>query len=200
MVCYSAVIKKKKEFRMRTRTFGLALITATLLYTGCASKQEQAPQTYNWQQELEGAPSWVTDPESSNGLSAVASAKITGAGIHFAEVESTSLAKDKMARQIETKISNMTKNFTQTTGSEQAKVDKVVTDVSRQLSKQVLYNTKVQKRWISKSGTMWVLVSADAEQVKGSIKSSFNDANAKHQQTLAKETLVELEDQITKNF
>ena len=183
------------------RIAGLAVIVATLILgTGCASKQEVVPQAYNWQQEIEGAPEWVTS-STTEGLSVIASAKITNAGLHFAEVEATSLAKDKIARQLESKIHNMTKNFTQTTGAgEQAKVDKVVTDVSRQLSKQVLYNVKVQKRWISKTGTMWVLVSGDSEQLKSSVKSSFSDANAKHQQVLAKETLQELDTEIEKKF
>jgi hypothetical protein len=181
-----------------------ALVVAGM--SGCASKKEDivakdAPSKYAL--EFEGAPEWVTSPSAEGGLSSVGSAKIGPAGVQFAETEATGIARDGMARQITTNVSNMLKNFTQQTGvGNTAVVDKVVSDVSKQLAQQDLSGSRLAKKWISKTGTMWVLVvmsdNKTAEKVKETVKTSYKNDEALWQQFQAKKAQDELDASLSK--
>ena len=108
-----------------------------------------------------------------------------------------------MARQIETKVSNMLKNFTQQTGvGNSAVVDKVTADVSKQLARQDLSGSRVINKWISKTGTMWVLLEVNKEdlqsKVSSSVKSSFKNDEALWQQFQAKKAQDELDASLEK--
>lgn len=180
----------------------LTVAVIATIFTGCSTKSEfasVAPSQYAL--EFEGAPLWVTDNANINQV--VGSAKIGPAGVQFAETEATGIARDSMARQIETKVSNMLKNFTQQTGvGSSAVVDKVTADVSKQLSQQDLVGSKVVKKWISKTGTMWVLLEVNKDSIQAkldnSVKSSFKNDDALWQQFQAKKAQDELDASLTK--
>lgn len=189
---------------MKANILWISLTAAALLMSGCG--QQPVPNSNlgnsnNAQVNLEfdGAPAWVLDPTVEGALSSVGSAKIGPAGISFAITEATGNARDDLARQIKVNVSNMLKNFTQQTGvGDQAVVDKVVTNVSKQLAKQDLSGSKVTKKWVSKTGTLWVLVVVQdpakvAQQVKETVKTSYQNDQALWQQFQAQKAQDELD-------
>ena len=107
-----------------------------------------------------------------------------------------------MARQIQVKVATMVKNFTQQTGVGDAQtVDKVVSSVSKQVTQQELVGVQRKDMWISPSGELWVLMSMSDQSVsavKNTVKSSFNNDNALHQQLQAKQAQDELDKEIEK--
>ena len=192
---------------MNSKLALMSLTAATvLLMSGCAPKTEsvvaQAPSQIA--SEFDGAPAWVLEAGIEGAISAVGSAKIGGAGMSFAKTEATGNGRDDLARQIQVNVSNMLKNFTQTTGvGDQQTVDKVVANVSKQLAKQDLSGSKVSKQWISKSGTLYVLVvmqdpSKVTAAVKETVKTSFKNDQALWQQFQAKKAQDELDASLDK--
>lgn len=176
---------------------------AALLITGCSSKNEAvqvAPaQVKN---ELADAPKWVINPSDDKGISAAGSAKIGKAGMQFAITEAEANARDAMARQMQVKVANMVKNFTQQTGVGDAQtVDKVVSSVSKQVTQQELVGTQRKDMWVSPSGELWVLMNMSEQSIlaiKNAVKSSFNNDDALHQQVLAKRAQDELDKELEK--
>lgn len=165
------------------------------------SAQEVSP-------EFDGAPAWVLMPEVEGGLAAAGSAKMGAAGPSFAKTEATANARDELARQLNVKVKNMVTNFTQTTGVGDAQtVDKVVKNVSKQVASVDLSGSKVSKVWLSKTNTMWVLVTLDPnglEALKTSMaeaaKTSYKNDQALYQQFLNKKGQEELDSEIEKTF
>jgi len=184
--------------------FALSITTAVILgLTGCSSKGEalsQAPKEI--QNEFTNAPKWVLTQENEKGINAAGSAKIGNAGTQFAITEAEANARDQMARQMQIKVGNMIKNFTQQTGvGDVQSVDKVVESVSKQVSKQELIGTQRKDIWISPSGELWVLMSMSEQSmsaVKNAIKSSFQNDEVLHQLVLAKQAQDELDKELDK--
>lgn len=188
-----------------TKNSILALLTASSImmgFTGCSNKEQIAQAPKEIKNEFSNAPKWVLTQENEKGISASGSAKIGNAGSQFAITEAEAVARDNMARQLQVKVGNMVKNFTQQTGVGDAQtVDKVVTIVSKQVSKQELIGTQRKDMWISPSGELWVLMIMSEQSVmavKNAIKSSFKNDDALHQQVLAKEAQDELDKELEK--
>lgn len=179
-----------------------------LMMSGCANKGDaivakDAPAQYSM--EFDAAPDWVQNPVATNGmLCSLGSAKVGPAGMGFAVNEATANGRDDLARQIKVNVSNMMKNFTQQTGVDDAAVvDKVVADVSKQLTQQELVGSKQTQKWVSKTGTVWVLVTMQdtsklSTTIKDTIKSSFKNDEALWQQFQAKKAQDELDASLAK--
>lgn len=190
------------------------MLKASLIYSvivavavgivGCSSKVDsisQAPKEII--NELADAPKWVlATQENEKGINAAGSAKIGKAGTQFAITEAEANARDQMARQMQVKVANMVKNFTQQTGvGDGQTVDKVVSSVSKQVTQQELIGTQRKDMWISPSGELWVLMSMSEQSVsavKNAVKSSFKNDEALHQQVLAKQAQDELDKELEK--
>ena len=184
---------------MRLKKLFFSIATFSLLYNF-------SPSIANpWANEFQNAPQWVLSPYVEGKLSAVGSAKIGPAGVSFAMTEALANARDELARQIQIKVKNMFKNFTQVVGiGEEQTVDKVAVNVSKQVAYQVLSNSKQVRNWISPNGNVYVLVVIDKDVVKDSVKQSTIE-NAKKdkelwQKFLAKKAHEELEKEIEKEF
>lgn len=172
-------------------------------FTACSSKNAttaEAPKAI--QNEFSNAPKWVLSQENEKGINASGSAKIGKAGMQFAITEAEANARDQMARQMQLKVANMVKNFTQQTGvGDGQTVDKVVSSVSRQVTQQELIGTQRKDMWISPSGELWVLMSMSETNVlaiKNAVKSSFKNDDALHQQLQAKQAQDELDKELEK--
>lgn len=192
---------------MKSNVLWISAVVAGLLLTGCSQKTESTISKDAPSQivsEFADAPAWVSEAGIEGAISAVGSAKIGSAGMNFAKTEATGNGRDDLARQIQVNVSNMLKNFTQTTGvGDQQTVDKVVANVSKQLAKQDLSGSKVSKQWISKSGTLYVLVvmqdpSKVTAAVKDAVKTSFKNDQALWQQFQAKKAQDELDASLDK--
>lgn len=179
------------------------VITALLAVAGCSSKNT-AVSAAQYNKCYKDAPSWVLMGGAEGGLSAVGSAQIGNAGLSFARTEAMANGRDEIARILQLKVSNMVKNFTQTTGIGDAQtVDKVSANVSRQLANQTLTGSKAKQTWISSEcNELFILVVADApameEDIKAQITSSYRNEQALWQQIQAKNALKEMDEQIEK--
>lgn len=184
--------------------FVFSLTTAVMIgFTGCSSKVESISQaSKEIKNELSDAPKWVLTQENEKGINTAGSAKIGKAGMQFAITEAEANARDQMARQMQVKVANMVKNFTQQTGvGDGQTVDKVVSSVSKQVTQQELIGTQRKDMWISPSGELWVLMSMSEQSVsavKNAVKSSFKNDDALYQQVLAKQAQDELDTELEK--
>jgi len=157
--------------------------------------------------EFENAPKWVLDGGGAmeGGMAAVGSAQIGKAGMNFARTEALANGRDELARQLSVKVKNMVKNFTQTTGiGDDETVDRVSSQVSKQVTNQTLNGSRQKDSWISPSSTYYVLVAVDPailqESLKNSIQTSFKNEQALWQQFQAKKAYDELDNEIKKEF
>ena len=141
----------------------LVLVITSLVIAGCSSKNKTVSAA-QFNKCYKDAPSWVIMGGAEGGLSAVGSAQIGNAGLSFARTEALANGRDEIARMLQLKVSNMVKNFTQTTGIGDAQtVDKVSSNVSRQLANQTLTGSKAKQTWISSEcNELFILVVADA--------------------------------------
>jgi hypothetical protein len=179
-------------------------VIGTLLFTGCTQNSVQTPEQVYVDPELQGAPSWVLMPFVEGTVSEVGSAKRNAASdIGFQRNEAMADARDNLARQIETKVSNMFKSYKSSTGSAaDGTFDASVESVSKQIASQTLQGTVVKGTWISKTGSMYVLVAIDTDAVANmmekSVKTSFKNDKALYQKFLASKAQGELEAELEK--
>ncbi len=125
--------------------------------------------------------------------------------MNFARTEALSNGRSELARQISTRVKDMVKNFTQTTGvGDDETVDKVSAQVSKLVTNQMLSGTKQKDSWISPSSTYYALMVIDPLALKSSVKdsvmTSYKNDKALWQQFQAKKAYEELEKEIEKEF
>ena len=106
---------------------------------------------------LEGAPAWVIE---SNGdlLSATGSAKVKNNNLNFATTQASAAARVELAGQIATRVESKYKELA-TSGEDS--VNQEAVQAIRNSVDQVLAGSKVVNKWISKDGTLWVLVKVE---------------------------------------
>lgn len=176
----------------------LSVITAylflVLLFASCSS----TPSVGNPKGELADAPSWVIMPFVEGAMSDVGSAPANAGGdVSFQRNMAMADARDNLARQMGVKVSNMLKSFKASTGAQaDATFDQSSEAVSKQIASKTLVGSKLQKAWISDSGTMYVLVILDTDaviaQMDKNIKTSMGNEKAVYQKFLAKKAQDEL--------
>lgn len=186
---------------MKTKIILSLTCAIALMMSGCSTNEPTltAQQIKN---EFTDAPKWVLNTTEEQGLSASGSALVGKGGMQFAITEAEANARVQMARQIEVKVSALLKTFTQQTGvSDGQTVDKVISDVSKQLTQQDVVGSKRKDMWISPSGELWVLMIATHETinaVKTTVASSFGKADARYQQEQAVKAQAELNSELDK--
>ncbi|MGM0452282.1 MAG: LPP20 family lipoprotein [Thermodesulfobacteriota bacterium] len=174
---------------------------------GCSSSPSAVDGSSDMSKEFEDAPEWVLNGGSNieGGLAGVGSAKIGQAGVGFARTEAMAMARDELARQIEVKVKNLTKNFTQQIGvGDDQTVDKVAVQVSKQVTRQSISGSRQEASWISPSSTLYMLVTVDPESVqkyvKDSVQTSMKNEKALWQKFQAKKGFEDLDEEIQKEF
>lgn len=195
--------KKNGGMSMKKLYILVVLVLSSVLFlSGCGEKKPAKLANPCF----EGAPAWVIDPTMEGGITGLGSAKIGPAGISFARQEATAAARDEMARNISVKVNNMFKSFTQTTGiGDVQTVDKVASNVSKQVSSQLIEGSKVKNSWISPAcNELFVLVVQDPNVTKAAVKNSVN-TSLKNEQALwqlyqAKKATEEMDKEIEKEF
>ncbi|WP_428023239.1 LPP20 family lipoprotein [Arcobacter sp.] len=174
-----------------------SVLLVAYVFSGCSDKQsdiEAQEQSIYVDPEFEGAPKWIHKPSLENKISEVGSAvKNAGNDFAFQREEAIANARDNIARRISIKVNNMFKSYKGTTGlKDEGTFDKVIEGVSKQISSQTINNSIVENLWISKSKTMYVLVSLDTDALKATtkkvVKSSFKNDEALYQKFLAEES------------
>lgn len=182
-----------------------ATVIGALLLTGCGKNEpkKEEPQVYT-DPELVGAPSWVLMPMVEGSIAEVGSAKKNaGNDLSFQRQEAMADARDNLARQISTKVANMFKSFKAATGSNaDATFDKSTESVSKQIASETLKGTVVKGTWVSKTGTLYILMAVDTKavsaQMEESVKTSFQNEQALYQKFLASKAQGELDAELAK--
>jgi hypothetical protein len=181
----------------------LAVMFVSLVAVGCGGKKAEGPEIAN--PCFNDAPAWVLSPELEGGLAAAGSAKVGAAGMQFAKTEAMASGRDELARILSVKVQNMVKNFTQATGVGDAQtVDKVSSQVSKQVANETLTGSRQKNVWLSPCNELFVLVVLDPavvkEQAKQAVQSSYKSDQALWQQFQAKKAYEELDKEIAKEF
>lgn len=184
---------------MRTSTKLLSITAITLAATlvGCGGKD--AVMDCTWPDTpTEGAPGWVCDePVEGVAVSAVGSFQKSAAGHNFMKQQAAARARVELAQNMRTHVTNMIKQYAETTGAAETEtVDMVNTSVSKLVTDEKLVGTRIFKTRTSPSGSIYVLVGfdeANAQKITQDIlKTSMNNDNAMWQQFKAKQGQDEL--------
>ncbi len=183
---------------------GLLIISiASAIFTGCSSKNPNISEAYV-DAELKDAPIWVMIPEFEGYIAELGSAsKNAGNNFSYQREEAMGNARDNIAKQISIKVNNMFKSFKAVTGSgKNSTFDKSSEKVSKQIASQSLRGTKIKETWISRSGTLYVLMIIDTKIVQdymeNAVKTSFNNDRAMYQKFIASKAQGELSQELEK--
>jgi hypothetical protein len=154
----------------------LAILALSLLFvfTGCGGGGPE-PMDDIISNELDGAPEWVIKARGDNDkmIYGVGSA---GGSKNVALMRSTALgrARTEIARQLDLKVKSMLKDYQSTTTGgeyfgEAANDEQHIEDVSKQITDLNLSGTRQEEIWISKTETIYVLVSLDIESFQKAV-------------------------------
>lgn len=143
-----------------------------------SSTQSPAPVAGALANEFEGAPAWVLkgcaafsgEKAAICGRGGVSGTRNPGLAMSAA----TARARTDLARNLMVKVKAMLKDYqATTTGGENfgtaANDEQHIVDVSKQITDTTLSGTTVADSWISKNGTLWVLVKLDVDAFKNAI-------------------------------
>ena len=176
---------------------------ASIVFTSCTTTQPKVSEKYI-DMELKDAPKWVMMPEVKGYIAELGSAsKNAGNDFSFQREEAMADARDNLTKQISIKVNNMFKSFKSITGSgKDSTFDKSSEKVSKQIASQTLSGTKVKDTWISRSGTLYILMVIDtdivSDMMEKAVKTSFNNNKALYQKFLASKAQGELEQELEK--
>jgi len=188
------------------KKFILPIIAGSIfILTGCGNVQ---PKPNFDQCKINGqeAPAWVCNGGANmeGGIYGVGSAPKSPLGISFQRNEAVAQARDEIARQLKVKVKNMIKSYLSATGTgDNQTAERVATQVSKQLTSQVLEGSKLLKTWQANDGTLYVLVGMNKsikEQVKNATKTTFKNDQALWQEFKAKKAQEELDAAVDKEF
>lgn len=183
--------------KMMTKALSISTIAFTLTLAGCAGKPTVADCTWPDAPTV-GAPGWVCDePVEGVEVSAVGSFEKSAAGHNFMKQQAAARARVELAQNMRTRVTNMIKQYAETTGAASAEtVDMVNTSVSKLITDEKLVGTRIFKTRTSPNGSIYVLVGFDeasaAKVTQEAIKTSMNNENALWQQFKASQGQDEL--------
>jgi len=150
------------------------------------------------------APLWVCDgPAEGVAVSATGSHPKTAAGIDFQKTHAATSARVKLATAMKTRVTNMIKQYAETTGvGDKETVDAVYTSATKQITDETLVGSRIMRSAQAPDGTMFVLVGLDeaaaAKATEAVVKSSMNNEKALWQKFQAGKAQDELAADIAK--
>jgi len=150
------------------------------------------------------APLWVCDgPAEGVAVAATGSHPKTAAGVDFQKTHAATSARVKLATAMKTRVTNMIKQYAETTGvGDKETVDAVYTSATKQITDETLVGSKIMRSAQAPDGTMYVLVGLDetsaAKATEAVVKSSMNNEKALWQKFQAGKAQDELAADIAK--
>jgi hypothetical protein len=144
------------------------------------------------------APAWICDaPVEGIAVSAVGSHEKSAAGPAFIKEQAAAAARVNLAQQMRVYVTNMVKQYVETTGAASSEtVDKVNTSVSKLITAETIVGSRVYRSTTSPNGSIYVLVGLDPnvtrEAAETALKTSMNNERALWQQFKAKNSQEEL--------
>jgi hypothetical protein len=196
----------KNIFNKMTLSIVGALVVAVVGFGGCSkndSSKTNEPEVYT-DPELQGAKQWVMMPFVEGFVADIGIAKRNaGNDFSFQRQEAMGDARSNLAQQISVKVNTMFKSYKAATGSgADATFDKSSEAVSKQIASKTLKGTRIKDTWMSRSGTLYVLMIVDtksvSEMMDQQIKTSFKNDKAMYQKFLASKAQGELDAELSK--
>jgi len=195
--------------KMITKGLLISLSTIAVLgLTGCGGadvKPAQEEGDFRCKKEGVLAPEWTCTPIVEGSFSEVGSAPLSAAGEGFSRREALANGRSNLAQQVESTVKDKVETFVRGTGIGAGEsVDKVTTQVSKQVANVTLKGSKQVKYWQNpKSNTIYVLVavpeSSINESAKDAVKTSFKNDEALWQQFQSKNALESLDKEFPTN-
>ena len=151
----------------------IAITVVGFMVAGCGSSDKKSTGNAI-QAELEGAPDWVLgNANTKNEICGVGSA----GGTRNASVARTAAmgrGRTEIARTLEVRVKSMLKDYQATTTGgeyfgEAANDEQHIEDVSKQITDTSLSGSELKKTWISKPGTLYVLMCVDLNKFKDAV-------------------------------
>ncbi len=186
---------------------GLVSVVTVGLLTGCmGGKQAMVVPDCTYPDSPEvAAPSWVCDaPVEGVEVSAVGSFRATKAGPAFQKTQATAAARNALAASMKVHVKQLVKNYVESTGvGDDETVDAVSSDVSKQVTNETLYGTKVFRTITNpQTRTMYVLVGMSPENsIRGAqeaMKTSYKNDKAMWQKFMSNKAHEDLDAEIEK--
>lgn len=179
------------------------MATVLLLAVACSSnevKEEKREITPIKNVEYKNLPEWILQPYYSKGIAAVGQAKIGEAGLSFAKTEALANARNELARQIQVEVDNMFTSYTNVVGTaDNQTVEKVATDVSKQVASVSLKGSKQLNIWISEKNEIFVLVGIENSVLNEQTKTALKEQSL-YQEFKSQKAQEELSKEIDKKF
>lgn len=180
---------------------GMGLVALAL--AGCGNKQIKPPVAAAAEcvfpdSPKDVAPLWVCDaPVEGVAVSAVGSHEASKAGQSFMKDQAAAAARVRLAQQMRVHVTNMVKQYAETTGAAGSEtVDKVNTSVSKLITSETITGSRIFRSTTSPKGAMYVLVGLDPklaeQQTEAALRTSMNNDRALWQQFKAKKAQDEL--------
>ena len=166
----------------------------TMHFTGCSSKSPS-------KQEFNNAPEWVRNPRVDGFITGLGVAPPNkGDDIALQRSEAMAVARDDIARQIETKVGSFVDKFAETTGAkEKQSFARDVKTKIRNVAKMKLRGARTKKSWMGESGTLYLLMTLETKEVLDMLKqstSSLTDKDTQFQRFLSEKNQKELEKEL----
>lgn len=150
------------------------------------------------------APLWVCDaPVEGVSVQAIGSHEKSAAGMQFMKDQAAASARVTLAQQLRVKVTNMIKQYAETTGAGSSEtVDKVNTSVSKLITAETISGSRIIRSTTSPKGMVYVLVGIDPITAKKAtedvLKTSMNNDRAMWQQFKAHKGQEELAAEVAK--
>ena len=187
---------------MRT---SLLLIIVSILSIGCSGKATKEISCSYPDAPEESAPTWLCNqPIAEAKVTAIGSARKSKLGHSFMLQMAATDARVQLAQQASVEVSNMIKQYAETTGTADTEtVDLVNTSVTKQITRETLVGSKIYRSQVSPNGMLYVLVGLDPESVskvaRNAISTSMKNEQALWQQFKAKMAMEELAAEISES-
>jgi membrane-bound lytic murein transglycosylase C len=165
---------------MRRLSIALTAVAA-LTFVSCSDAQNKTEQVIEKKvtNPMAGYPNWIVDPSIDDGYGAVGSARVGDAGMSFARTEAIAMGRDELSRQLSVKVQNMFKSYTNSIGvGGKDGVEKVATNVSKQITNQTLKGTKATNLWISPDKELFLHVVISTENIIESTKKVVKEVSS----------------------
>ena len=174
------------------RFIGLALCACFAL--ACETTPEERLASLV-ERELDDAPAWVLSSCNAYWEEGADSSRICGVGsmggtrnIALARSAAMARARTEIARSLQLEVEAMLKDYQSNTAAGErfgaASDEQNVVDVSRQITEMALVGTELEDTWISRSGTIYTLMSLDQVRFETSLQEADDLPESVRQEVL----------------
>ncbi len=144
----------------------LAIATcAALILAGCSGQpvRDEISECNYPDSPSEEAPLWVCGgPVKGIAIGAVGSAEKTAAGLEFQKTMAAAVARDRLARAMQTTVETVVKQYAEANGvGDQEAVARLASSSTRQVSSETLVGSRIFRQLTSPTGVLYVLVGFD---------------------------------------